>query len=278
MASIVIQLNKFIDYFWSATTPEGRYAGIVAASLVSAVLFLFIFKWLSNQAGIKREKRLIVGYLLHIHLFQNRPGNIIRGIGGVLYHNLRYVMFTLPPLAGMIIPLALITMQIDERCGYAPLEFGDEFVVTAGFDHEKTKVFDIQPVLVSTNDIRPLTPPVRVGEDNNAYWRAEITSHEEGAAILSIRDADNVVGVFPLAVGAPLPRFSTAIHKPGIRAALLHGASGFLPTDSPLKYLKVEYPRARYAFLGFNLDAIELYFLLTLALALVFKPFIRVNI
>ena len=277
MEFLVSGLNEALDLVWPAAGHQGRYLSIVIAALLSAVLFLYIFRRFSNQAGIQNQKKLIVAHLLQMRLFQHQLSLLASGIKGVLYHNLRYVLLTLPPLLVLIIPLVLITMQVDSRCGYAPLKAGDEFIISLGFKSQGMKLVSQDYAVDGGSGISLLTPAVRIPRLNRIYWRARIEQPLNGAAALRVTSAGAELGSLPLAVGHPLNRFSPSKRRFSPQAALFHSGSGFIPAASRLESITVDYPRAQYSLLGIQMDAIVLYFVCTLFFALLLKPVMRVK-
>ncbi|MCP4694501.1 MAG: hypothetical protein GY859_41110, partial [Desulfobacterales bacterium] len=126
--------NKLSDLFWRSSSAGGDYFHIVLYSLVSAGIFLLIFKICSNQDRIRRHKRKIVGYILQIGLYKDRPRVVFSSALHVLKHNLLYLRCALPSLAILMAPALLVSTQINNRCGYAPLDHGESFIVAVQLD------------------------------------------------------------------------------------------------------------------------------------------------
>ncbi len=73
-------------------------------------------------------------------------------------------------------------------------------------------------------------------------------------------------------------RSSPALLKGRLGEPLLENAEGFLPAPSPVAAITVSYQRAALPFLLWRTDAVVIYFVLTLIMALAIKPaFCRTN-
>ena len=97
-------LNRIFDLLSFGVSPTARYLFIAVMSLVSAVMFLLIFKRTSNQRQITLHKNKIFGYVLQIPLYQYSFGLLIRSVLQILKHNLCYIGQTLIPLVFILPP------------------------------------------------------------------------------------------------------------------------------------------------------------------------------
>jgi len=268
-------MNTAFDFILFTQGHTGRYAAIVLLSAVSAVIFMALFKKVSNQAGIKREKAKIVGNLFQMRLYKDRLSLILSSIFNVFKHNLFYIRYMLVPLIVIIIPLMIITVQVNQRCGYKPFIPGDEFIVTADLnDSGLLDAIECQ----TTNGIELSTPVMRIYEQGRAYWRAKVRSRTEASETISLYADNQKIGSKTIVAGRPAERFIPQKIKGGNFEAIFFNAEGFLPAASPLEKLTINYPRATYGFLWVGMDAVVLYFLLTLIFALIIKPFFKVSV
>jgi len=79
------------DIFYFGTYPNARYLFIVLISLISAVIFLLIFKKTSNQIKIKFHKDKIFGNVLEMCLYSDKFGLVLSSILSILKHNILYI-------------------------------------------------------------------------------------------------------------------------------------------------------------------------------------------
>ena len=69
-------------------------------------------------------KRGIQAGLFEIRLFNDNLGAVLRALGRVLWQNLRYLGYSLVPLAWMALPLTLVIAQLQAFYGYDGLVVG----------------------------------------------------------------------------------------------------------------------------------------------------------
>jgi len=284
MNEIIVALNGISDWSWYSSSPTGNYICIVIYSLISAFIFLLIFKKISNQSKIKQHKKKIVGYILQIRLYQDRFSVIFLSILHILKHNLLYIRYTLSSFVVIIIPLLIISIQINNRAGYEPMSPGQKFIITSQLDaaNFSKNVFDaLEEIACSTSSgIIIETLPLRIPTENKILWRGRITSKaEDGKEYIKIVFKDNrKVVVKEIATEISGKSLSPRIEKLTLGSAFLSNAEGFLPAKSPISSISINYQRAVYPFLFWKVDALILYFILTLLFAFALKSLIKVSI
>ena len=134
MVWVFMVLNRIFDVIHIGTGPNARHVFVVLLSVISAILFLFILKKTSNQIKIQHHKDQIVGNILQIRLYQDSFGVLISGIVNILKHNLWYLTQMIVPILLICIPLVLLTVQINNHCGYEPLKVNQRFIIQAVLD------------------------------------------------------------------------------------------------------------------------------------------------
>lgn len=264
--------------------PKARYLFIVLISLISTVIFLLIFKKTSNQRKIKYHKDKILGNMLQMPLYKDKFGVLVLSILNILKHNILYLKQTLIPLLFICIPLILLTVQINNRCGYKPLEVNQRFIMRVDLD---THVIQgpipaiIEKVYCETSPGVVLeTPPLRIEPEGKVFWRARVVESPQNSQSylhIGVQGNDRIIEK-TIVTDYYHERFSPAKGKWSLWTELFNNAEGFLADDTFFNSISIEYHRASYAFLFWSVDAIILYFLLTLIFALVLKPFVKVRI
>ena len=80
MAHVSAFLNSIFDILLFTPSMAGRYLFLVIISLLSALVFLLIFKATSNQAKIKRYKRQAFAHILQMRLHRDQLGLLFSSI------------------------------------------------------------------------------------------------------------------------------------------------------------------------------------------------------
>lgn len=273
-------LNRIFDLFSCSLSPVGRYVFIVLLSLLSAVMFLLIFKKTSNQKKIKYHKNKIFGYVLQIPLYKDRFGVLFGSIGRILKHNALYVLHTLASLIFILIPLLFIMVQINNRCGYAPLAQGQDFLIRVTLDETVDQATLESASCEPPPGIVLETPALRVEDEKQVFWRARVVdaSPENTSSIRIQLEGHSPVIEKSLATAYNQKRFTPEKKQPSLWNRIFYNAEGYLPAETPVTEISIGYARAGYPFFFWQVDAILLFFILTLIFGFALKGVFRVNL
>ena len=264
---------------WGSGTPS-RYLFIVFMSIGSAVLALELFRRLSNQARLKLLRNRIQGNILQIGLYPDRIDILAGSLGAVLADTARSLRESIVPLVVMSFPIALVMIEVNTWCGSAPFGGGDEFTIRV----QETKVPGQESIyralsLEPSPGIELRTGALRIPEESSLYWRARVNpSAGQEDLVLRIRGDAGGTAEKRIAAGIPPRRFGPKTAKWSFPEGVVTNSEGFLPSDAPVSLIEVSYPRAGYWFLGWHVDALVFYIILTLAVAAAVKPFMGVHL
>ena len=104
--------------------------GLLIVSAVVGVIMVLIFKYTSNQDGIKGAKDKMSAYLMEIRLFKDDMRLMFAAQGRILRTNLTYMRYAVTPMLFMIVPVVLIIAQLAVRYADRPLRPGESALVT----------------------------------------------------------------------------------------------------------------------------------------------------
>jgi hypothetical protein len=274
-------LNRLFDIVSFTQSAGTRYVYIVLMSLISAVIFLLIFKKTSNQQKITYHKDQILGHVLQIPLYKDRFGLIFLSIFNIVKHNVLYIQQTLIPLLFMVIPLIILMVQINNRCGYEPLHPGQQFVIQAELN-ANTAPEILESLYCETSPAIQLeTPALRIETERTVFWRARIV--EQNSDSLPVIRIGNSAGEQPIERSVVTrhggdKRFSPEKKQWTFWNSVFTNAEGFLPADTPLSSITIRYQRTGYPLFFWRADAIILYFVFTLIFGFAMKGVFRVKI
>jgi hypothetical protein len=117
-------LRPVFDALLSPFAALPAWVGLAVVSLVVSVAMLLVYKRLSNQTKLEQVKRQIYAGIFEIRLFNDDFRAILRAQGEILRHNLRYLGYSLVPMAWMLVPLLLVVAQLQFHYGYEGLKPG----------------------------------------------------------------------------------------------------------------------------------------------------------
>jgi hypothetical protein len=274
-----MMVNRLFDLLTFGTSPTARYLFIVLLSLLSAIIFLLIFKKTSNQQKISYHKDKIFGNVLQIPLYQDRFDVLLVSVFNILKHNLLYIKQTLLPLVVMLIPLLLVTVQVNNRCGYAPLKVDQRFIIQATLDPEELSADILDSTYCETSaDIALETLPLRIETEGSVLWRAKVIQEASAPRIrIGVQGREQSIEKI-IVTDYERKRFSPETRKWSWWNWVFHNAEGFLPDEALFRTVANEYTRASYPFLFWNVDAIVLYIIFTLIFSFVLKGVFNVTI
>lgn len=279
---------------WFALIGGLPTAAQVGLTAVPVTLFaLLVFRFASDQEGIRYAKEQIKGHLLELWLYKDDPAVLLRAQARVALHSLAYLGYSLVPLAVMLAPVALVVIQLEARFAWRPLAVGESAILTVTLDETSLRPpgagnRDRQsaaagiPALQDPSQEPPSltgagfaveTPPLRIAERAQILWR--IRAQTAGEHLARIRAAGATVERRILAgdAGAAL---SPPVYRAGDWRIIGYPAEPPLPAASSIAAVELNYPRARAEFLGLS-SASWLLFGVTLVLGFALRGLFRVT-
>ena len=283
MIAVVTYIQRAIDLAMNPLDRLGPAWGIIVSSVVVTALGLVIYKYTSNQDGIKQAKEKIKGHFFEVWLYIDDLSLIARAQGGIFKQGGRYLAYALVPLLVMLAPVMLILINLEFRYDYRPFRPGDEFLVkvelkgsaVAQLNNLKLELPDgvalaAGPVRISFRDRRQ-----RELDRMEADWRLRV--EKEGTLPLRFKLGESLAAEQPLYAEANgRPRldpvrsadFATALWYPPLMA---------LPASSPVQEIRVDYPQADVSFFGWETWWVWPFLLVMLVAAFLLRGLIGVE-
>lgn len=267
-------LGRVFDLLFLPVRTLTPWAGLILASLVTALLMLFVFRLTSDQAGIRRAKNRIKAHLLELRLYKDNMAVTLRAQGNILIQNLRYIGYNAKPLLVMIVPLVLILAQLNLWFGSSPLRPGDETLV-------KVKLRDGYNPLETALELRVSggldveTPPVRIEDEGEYAWRIRAVSN--GPAGLELAVGPYSVAKTVAVGGRPLSKVSPRRVRRLLDLVLYPGEPP-LPGGSPIRSIEVLYQGQTLDLLGLGVHWLVAYLLLSVIFGFALKGVFKVEI
>lgn len=263
MAALNAALTRLFD---AVLAPAVRFAPLTTLAVVSAltgVAMLWVVKRTSNQQGMAAAKRAIQAALFEIRLFNDNPAAVLRALGRVLWHNARYLGYSLVPLAWAALPLLLVVAQLQAFYGYEGLAPGAPAVVTATLRNAQHARDAAAFELGVPDDIRLETPAVMLPGAGEVVWR--IVPRAAGRYELMVRAGGEAVSK-TLLVSTEAGRRSP-FRVSALVDQLLYPSESPLSAHGDVVEIAVPYGNAAVAILGWRLHWTIVYLLLSMATA-----------
>jgi hypothetical protein len=262
---------SFINEFW----------GILFLSILTSIIALIVYKYVSSPSKIKKAKNKIKANILAIRLYKD----FWKVIAGSFFKSLLYVLKYFALNFGVIIiilPLLLpMFVQMDVRYGMRPFQVGEDIVIKAAFSKNPNDL-DIQ--LLENVNFKPLMNPVFIDafkDDENkkplqeVNWKVKVTGH--GATKIKIKVNDQVFEK-TLLTGKQKKAFSNKKFSASSIEHFIYPVEELFPENNTLKYIYIAYPRKSTPFLGILLPWYIYYLLFVFLIFLAFMKKFGVEI
>jgi hypothetical protein len=244
-------LDEFFGIvFYPLTGIDPVWQGVILG-LPVALLALLIYKLASNQQGITRSKDLIKGHLLELLLFRDDLRVILGAQGRALWQCLVYLRHALLPLAILIVPVALLLVQIETRYANRALLAGESALVSIVLAGDRVPTsFSPGPGLTGGQGLDIESPALRLDAERRLVWR--VRAVEPGKHRVMVR-LDGMDVSRQIAVGPPeTGRVVKSIYRNVDLRTLGSPGEAALAEDSPAESIYVGYPERSRMFAGLS--------------------------
>lgn len=277
MTRLVVWLNEVANLLAALIlAPVAWLPGWLSATLVAVVTglaMLWIFKYTSNQAAIKRARDQIKANLLALSLFKDSALVSLRAQGRIVLGAGRLLVHAIVPMLVMLVPMCLLLSQLALWYQARPLRKGEEAVVTVHLaNHGKIAAADVR--LEKSSAIDCSIGPVRVPAKRMVCWNVQ--AKESGLHALSFEVAGKTVQK-ELAVGDGF--LPTSLKRPAwdLSDVLLHPRERPFAADSPVQSIEIDYPQRQSWTSGSN-SWLVYWFFVSLVAAFAARPLLKVNV
>ncbi len=242
-------MNALLDALLWPVQGLGMIWQVAVVALPATIFSLLVFRFVSNQDGIRAQKDKIMAYLLELLLYKDDLRVTLGTQRHIFGHTLRYMGYALLPMAVMILPFILIIVQVESRFAFQGLAPGDHALMTVTVDTKTQRVSQTDYRLELPPGLTRETPAVRVPATGEVVWR--IRADQPGDYMATIRDGDRSVRK-DIMVGGQYTHIAPSRYRANDFRTLGFPAEPALPADQPLAAVSVDYPRARGEFAGLS--------------------------
>ncbi|MEZ6061949.1 MAG: hypothetical protein R3C19_16510 [Planctomycetaceae bacterium] len=277
ITQIVIWLNTLASAAGSVLlAPVQWLPGWLSSTIigiVTGVLMLVVFKYTSNQSGIKRTRDAIKANMLALSLFRDNIRVSLRCQAGLLAGAAKLLLFSLVPMAVLTVPMILVLGQMSLWYQARPLAADEESVVTVQLKEDAADAVSTIR-MTSTDTATIVTGPVRIPGRHMVCWNltpAKVGVHElqfDVAGETFTKQFASGRGYEPVSIKRP----SRVLGE-----LLMHPREAPFPPDSVVQSIEVTYPD-RDGFSSGTNNWVIYWFIVSMIGAFAAKPFLNVNI
>jgi hypothetical protein len=255
---------------------------LIIIAIVAGVLAAIAFRYTSYQTGLKRVADQVRASLLAMRLFKDDLRNVFAAQASLFKASGLRLLYSLPPLAVLIVPFVLLLTQLAMWYEFRPLAPSDKALVEARIAPAAwSKYQDLQLV---TPDGVDATKPVRNPHDHSISWR--ICPHEAAASneplMLRFRIGEDEVAVKQLVVsndGGTNKLLFVSPRRVGTSFwdRLLYPGEPAFAADSPVQAISINYGSRRNTLFGVAIPWWLTFFVVSILAALAIKPVVKVQ-
>jgi hypothetical protein len=264
--------SAVFEVWFGLLMPLAPWLQILITALPVTVLSLLVFRYASNQDGIRLAKERIKAYLLELWLYKDDLGVMLRAQGQVMLYSLRYIGLALVPMVVMIVPLGPVIVQLESQFAFRSIQPGESAIFSVRMVADKP-VSHLDATLLLPNGVVEETPVLRIDANGQLLWRLRVDVPGEHAVKVIIGDQQitrrllagaDVRGLWPQAYNAADWRVLGSAAEPS------------LPAGTAVISTEIDYLRVRAEFLGLS-SASWLLLLFTLLLGLMLRGLFSVT-
>jgi uncharacterized membrane protein (DUF106 family) len=267
--------GKIFDFIFFAFRSLSPWVGMVVISFLTGIFMLIIYRYTSNQEGIKRIKNKIKAHLLELRLFKDSLRATFQAQGNLFLSTFKYMSLNLVPLLFMIVPIILILIQCNFWFGYESLDVGNTALLKVKLT-EEMNVLDVDVSVEAAAGVVLDTPPLRIEEEKEIDWR--IRAEEQGFHDLIIHIDDQKIIKTVAVEGKPLTKISPIKIQRSFLDELLYPMEAPIGKNIPVKSVELTYPLQYMNFFGWNMHWIIAYFILSIIFGFAFKGVFKVEL
>ncbi len=267
--------SKLFELIFLPFRDMSPWIGMSIISLLTGFLMLLVFRFTSNQKGIRKVKNKIKAHLLEFRLFKDSLSITLKAQGNILRYNLKYLSYYGKPMLVMIIPLILILFQLNLWFGYQALAPGETAILKVELE-EGINLLNLELTIEPSKGFDIETPPLRIQEEREINWR--LRAREKGIHNLTIV-ADNHRITKKVAVAQkPLSKISPLRIRRNFIEELINPGESPLSGDLPIKAIEVKYPAKKMNLFGWQIHWLIIYVVFAVILSFAFRRLFKVEI
>ena len=245
---------------------------VFVLSIVIGFLMVIVFRYTSDQNGIRIAKDHLKAHLLAVRLFQDQIQVVLISYWRIIRSTGTYLRLAFMPLLYVSVPLIFLMVQIDRYLGYTPLSTGQTFLVTAKL--ATSEALD-QASLKLAEGMAITAPAVHVPAANEIVWR--LSSGTQGTGSLEVTAGGESV-TKSVEVSDRIKRISPMrLHDPWWKRIFV-SAEPELPASSGVRSIEVNYSERTIKFAWMEWNWIWLFFVLSLIFGFLFKTMLGIEI
>jgi len=281
----LVFIQKIFDLIFLPFSSLAPIWGLAFATFLITAFALIIYKYTSNQEGIKQAKERIKAHFVEVWLFIDDPILILKAQAGILKNGLKYLAYALVPLAIMILPVLVFLVNCEYRYHYRSFQPGENFLLKIYPSPQIPNWKDAVQLKLSAG-LELTAPPLRIQENRDDKEICEIDYRikvlEKGRHKLGIILPSGASGShdsLQLTIFAQPEKNLrlNPVEGSGFSLNFWHPGYGWIKPGSGIERVEITYPQAEVNFLGWRTWWVWPMIILMFIFAFALKPIIKVE-
>ena len=273
---ISLGLAKVFDLILAPFAGIGAFWGLAVVSLITGAIMVFIFKYVSNQTGIRRAKARVRGYFMEVWLYKHEFATVMGTIGRILKANFGYMRYAVSPLIVLMIPVIAIMVQLNLHYGFEPLQPGKTALLTVKWENS-TALKDNTLMAHAGKHIEIDGTPARSMGKNEVTWRLKAVSKGEDLVKISWA-GEEVTKVVNVGRDRVLRLSTQRSSRSSFTDALFNPGEKPLSPESGVLKITVDYDERSIDVLGMETHWIIVFFVMSIVAGFALKGVFKVEI
>ncbi|MEE8459658.1 MAG: hypothetical protein V3S08_07285 [Phycisphaerales bacterium] len=250
---------------------------LIVLSVIAGVLVTIVFRYSSDQKGLKRVANLTKAQLMCLRIFKEDLGVALRCQGDILKSIGRRLWLSLPPMLVLMIPFTLVLTQLSIRYERRPIRTGESVVLAVQLTPESWPNDSDNLFLQVPSGVVVETPALRDEAAHTVYWRLGLREPADGPltikagyhsiekSFIGTDDTDRLCNVSPRRPGT------------GFLDRLIYPAEPGFGGDSPVQSVDLRYPARSTPIFGIDMPWWGTFFIVSMLAAICVRPFLKVQ-
>ena len=240
----------------------GDFWGILFLSLLSSLIVLLVYRWVSSPRRIRHAKDQIKASILAIRMYRDYWRVTLNSFIRSLVYTLKYFLLNFAPLILILPILVPVFAQMEVRYGMRPFHPGETVVVKARFSGD---VGDMNVVLEPGEGMTAAMNPVVVKALGEVNWKLRV--EKEGTHEIRLKGPD-FSAAKSLVAGQHIGALSNRRYARSSWAHFLYPVEPLIKNPGPLESVSLRYPGKLVSFLGTRIHWLIHYLVLMLIMVL----------
>jgi hypothetical protein len=267
-------LTFLFGLFYGALKWLGPFWSLVGLSILGGILLVWIFGKVSNQDAIKRARNRLSAELIALRLFKDDLRVFFGVQGQVLVWTVKYLRHSLMPMLILMVPAMIILIQLNLHYGLRPVDIGESALVKVKL-RDPAALTSGEVTLQAPSNLKVETQGVRISELKEISWR--VRGVAPGRFDLVVNDGKTSV-TKKAAVGGRLEGVSSLRTGAHWLTNLLYPDEAPILKSSAIESIEILYPKLGLSFLGWHMNWMILFLVLSLVFGYMFKGVLGVQI